>query len=304
MENSKDVKLEQKNEKSGNSKNTLIVILIILLLGVIGLFIWQLTKSQDQQTKIIVQEKTIKQAATEKDSLQKDFESLLSDYNNIKTDNQALQQQLEADKQQITEYLAQIKTMEVKASQVAFFKKQIAEMKRNRDKLTGQIDSLTQANKVLYDENTQIKGEVQKTQGENQALNEKVSRGAKVKGINCVAEPLNEKGKPNFKSKKVATIKICITLTDNEIAASGSKMVYARIVKPGGDILFNNTENLFESNGQQIAFSTKTEIDYQNKATMVCLSYGAKEGELVPGVYDIEVYTDGDKIGTTSLMLK
>jgi len=286
---------------NNSSKNGLIIVLIILLIAVTGLFTWQYLKSNQQATKIIVITKENKQLVDQKDSLTRDFENLLSNFNDLKTTNEDINSQLESQKVEIAEYLQKIKGLEKNSKELAIYKKKLIELTQLKDNFSAQIDSLTAANKVLQDENSNIKTEIEKKNGENTALSDKVTRAQKVKGANISVETLNEKGKPQKKAKKVASIKICVTLVDNEIAPAGTKDVYFRVVDPAGNVLYQSQDDLFESNGQKLAFSTKVSIDYQNKAVQACSSYKVKATDLKIGNYDVEAYTDGEKIGQTSV---
>jgi DNA repair ATPase RecN len=279
-------------------------VLIILLVIVTGLFTWQYLKSSEQATKIIIINKEKKVLTDQKDSLQRDFENLLGNFNDLKTTNEDINKQLESQKEEIANYLGKIKKLEKNSKELAFYKKKLEELTSLKDNFAAQIDSLTAANKVLQDENSNIKTDLEKKTGENTALNDKVNRAQKVKGANIAVQAFNEKGKPQKKAKKVSSLRICITLLENEIAPAGNKEVFFRIIDSKGNVLYNSEENLFESGGQKIAYSMKNNIEYQNKTVQACGSYKVKEGEVITGSYDVEAYTDGELVGRTSIALE
>lgn len=286
---------------SNSSKNGLIIVLIILLVAVTGLFTWQYMKSNEQATKIIIINKEKKDLTDQKDSLTHDFENLLSNFNDLKTTNEDINRQLETQKEEIVEYLNKIKKLEKNSKELAAYKKKLEELTSLKDNFSAQIDSLTNANRALQAENSNIKTEIEAKTGENTALSSKVSRAQKVKGANLTVEAFNEKAKTQKKAKKVTNFKICVTLFENEIAPAGNKDVYFRIIDPAGNVLYTSEQDLFESNGQKIAFSMKNSIDYQNKTVQACASFKLKEGDVKVGSYDVEAYTDGEMIARTNI---
>ena len=286
---------------NNSSKNGLIIVLIILLVAVTGLFTWQYLKSDQQAAKIIIINKENRQLTDQKDSLQHDFENLLSNFNDLQTTNEDINKQLEAQKNEIADYLTKIKTLSKDSKELKAYKKKLEELIKVKDNYVAMIDSLTNANKALQDENVVIKTDLESKTGENNALSEKVTRAQKVKGANLTVEALNEKAKMQKKAKKVTSFKICVTLFANEIAPAGNKDVFFRIIDPQGNVLYNSEENLFESNGQKIAFSVKNTIDYQNKTVQACSTYSVKEGDIKVGSYDVEAYADGEQISRTNI---
>jgi len=289
---------------NNSSKNGLIIVLILLLLGVTGLYTFQYFKTVEQDAALSKLTTDKQQILTEKDSVQQDFQKLLNDFNDIKTDNSELQQQISSQKAQIEEYLQKIKGLAKDSKQLAYYKNKIKEIELNKDAFVAQIDSLTKANQILKDENSAFQSDLEKKSGENTALSSKVSKAEKIKGASITASALNQKGKPQTKGKKVTEIKSCITLVENEIAKSGVRDVYFRIIDATGAVLHNSAEDVFTSNGQQIGFSSKTSIDYQNKLVVTCTSFTCAAQTIKPGTYEIEAYVDGDKIGQTQITLE
>jgi len=131
-----------------------------------------------------------------------------------------------------------------------------------------------------------------------------VSQGKKLKGLNLQVSMFNVKGKDTDKAKKVDEIETCITLIENPIAEAGEKNIFLRIVSPSGDILVSSKDNIFEAEGIELAYSAVGSIFYQNKTVESCIKYTPAEGEIVPGFYDIEIFTDGEMIGSTNIEIR
>lgn len=292
-------------QEEGKNKKGMIVLLAVLLVGVIGLFTWQLFKTQE--LKGINEEKTkqVNSLSQEKESLTKELKELYKDYENVTTSNAALKSQLEEEKQKIVEYLKQIENLQGQANKVAYYRRQLRELQKSKEQFVAQIDSLTNANKFLTDVNAKMSDSLSQTSNQNVELSAKVSTAKRVKGFNLTVEPYTSKGKISNKSKKVDMFKICITLMENELADPGLKQIYVRIVEPGGDILIKSTDNFFlDADENELAYSAVGTVDYKNVKVESCVSYAGMYGEVVPGNYDFEVYTDGQIIGSTNLEIK
>lgn len=82
------------------------------------------------------------------------------------------------------------------------------------------------------------------------------------------------------------------------------RLVYLRISDPDGVVIAESTEeaNTFEFQGKKILYTAKTEVKYENKSMDVCL-YWDKNREYKPGVYGVDVFVDGENIGSTIFKL-
>jgi hypothetical protein len=289
---------------NGASKNGLIIVLIILLVCVTGLYTYQYLKTVDQDASLTKLSNEKLQILSEKDSLQQDYQKLLNDFNDIKTDNAGLQAQISSQKTEIEGYLEKIKGLSKNSKELAYYKQKIKEIQNNRDSFIAQIDSLTKANQILKNENVAFQNDIAQKKGENNVLNDKVSKAEKIKGANVTVQAINKKGKPQKKGKRVTEIKICITLVENEIAKAGQRDVFFRIIDATGAVIHGASNDVFTQNGTQLGYSSKVSIDYQNKLVQACGSYTCEEQSIKPGTYEVEAYCDGDKIGQSQITLE
>jgi hypothetical protein len=86
----------------------------------------------------------------------------------------------------------------------------------------------------------------------------------------------------------------------NALVASGTKEVFVRIARPDNAILHEGQS--FEYNGQQIMYSLKATINYQQKPAPVTLYY-EKTDRIVAGTYNVAIFSDGQEIGAAQLTL-
>ena len=80
-------------------------------------------------------------------------------------------------------------------------------------------------------------------------------------------------------------------------------MVYIRITSPDGALLADAAGGTFVADGETIPYSACREVDYQNVDIDVCVYYDSGAG-LAKGLYRVEVYTSGTRIGEGEALLK
>jgi hypothetical protein len=91
------------------------------------------------------------------------------------------------------------------------------------------------------------------------------------------------------------------------VAAAGKRTIYVRIARPDNVIITEGTEySTFTFNGEKIQYTMKKEIEYDNKAQNICLSWYKhdKKTDAMAGKYNVSVFCDDYEIGQTSFELK
>lgn len=283
-----------------------IVILILLVSN--GFFAYKFYTMRKEKVFVEVE---LKDTGAEKANLEKEFNDMLAQYDALKTDNSKISSELEEEKTKIKEMLDEIKNLKsANYYQISQYKKELGTLREIMRSYIVQIDSLNTRNKLLVEENKQVKTDFQKVKSEKETLqvktddlSQKVDVASALRAISISPLPVNEKGKEVTKAKKVIRIKVCFTLTENAIAKTGNRIVYLRIARPDKEILPNTEGGMFDYEGNQILYSAKREIDYQNKDVDMCV-YWANTGNLTEGVYTVDLFSEGKQIGTATFALK
>jgi predicted nuclease with TOPRIM domain len=283
-----------------------IVILVLLISN--GFFAYKFYTMRKEKVYVEVE---LQDTNNEKASLETEFNDMLAQYDALKTDNTQISGQLEQEKTKIKEMLEEIKGLKsANYYQISQYKKELGTLREIMRSYIVQIDSLNTRNKLLVEENKQVKTDFQKVKSEKDNLqvktddlSQKVDVASALRAINISSLPVNEKGKEVTKAKKVIRIKVCFTLTENAIAKTGNRVVYLRIARPDKEILPNTEGGMFDYEGNQILYSAKREIDYQSKDVDMCV-YWANSGDLTEGVYTIDLFSEGKQIGTATFGLK
>lgn len=298
--------LKEYNSASSNGKlKATIIILIILLLACFGLLVYTYNSFKDQEQELTV-------SIEERVSVTSQYENLLSDYESLETSNDTLSAKLSLQEEKIKALIAELKT--VKANNHAEIDKYKKELKTLRDIMKGfihQIDSLNTLNIQLTEENKQIKEQYNTAKNENKELsqkyedaNTKVVLASVIKAINMNVEAYNQKGKLTTRAKKTKRLGINFALDENVIAPVGIKKLFIRITDPNDHVLMSNEQNMFNFEGEQIAYSSVREVEYNGIVTPAIVYFEVTGSELLEGDYKVDIFCDGNMIGSSITQLK
>lgn len=190
-------------------------------------------------------------------------------------------------------------------------------------KLREENGVLTATNQNLSTENTGLKTEkealtqvkqqltdsVMTYSSQNRELSEKVAIGAALKAENIKVLAVTPKGKvkndDSYKAKRVDKIKLQFTLPPNPLTQPEEKEIYVRVLDPDGAVISDEAmgSGKFNWKGQEMMFTTKDRVAYQNTNQMVEMTYDNAQ-RFRPGKYSVEVYSEGFRIGSSNFTIK
>jgi hypothetical protein len=318
MEEKKDTEL-QKNSLEENQNKTedkecksgkfwvFLTVLFFLSSALLG---WLYIQSRNEVKVVYVE---LDKTKNEKASIKKELENMLNQYNDLKTNNEQLNAQIEEQKAKIQQLLQDLdKTKKASYWEIHKYKKELETLRKILKSYVHQVDSLNTLNQKLMKENQIVKTNFEKVKGEKENLENikkeletKVDIAKTLRAINFNVSGLNKKGKPNNRAKKVKKIQVCFTISENKVVEPGNKIVYLRIARPDGSIITSSEYNLFEYQGNKIAYTAKREIEYNNKDTNVCIYWTNEPDEkLMKGTYYADIFIDGKNVGTTTFKLR
>ncbi len=258
----------------------------------------------DQKSKMVEMETVL---TAEKDSLENELSLLLFQYDTLQTNNDSLNIEIAVQQGRIQDLLA---VRVSNARKIKLYKNELATLREVMKSFVRQIDSLNTKNIQLTAENKVVRMQLSDVKKNNEELSKikeeltsKVEIASTLQAKNVLAVPINNRGREKTKIDKIEKIRVCFTIRENPIASSGYKTVYLRITRPDDVVLANALEDLFELEGEQIAFSANRTLDYMNQDIDVCI-YWNNNGQLIPGTYTLQLYLEGVEIGSTTLLLK
>lgn len=294
---------EKSNVPSDPRKNALVIILSVLLVIVVVLLFWQRSEHAEVAAQL----------RQEKAAIETELNGMVLGYDSLKRNNTNLNIQFEGAQNKVKELLTEIE--QVKSTsfrQISKYRDEMTTLRKIMRDYVVQIDSLNQKNQRLMAENSSVKQEVTEVKTQNQALEQEkkkleqtVTIAATLEALNLKATGINKKGKEQSRASKVESIKVDFTLGKNLTAKRGAKNVYIRIQRPDQLLLTRSDKDLFKFEGMKIPFSAMREVEYEGIDLPVSI-YWDNSGQpaLIPGQYTIDLFADGNNIGTTSLSVK
>jgi hypothetical protein len=285
---------------------TIVLSIIIVLLAVVSVYLYNLLTQKEKQN---LQYQEVQQVLEEeKNSLQGELKDLMEEYESMKSTNDSMNQKLEAQQAKIKKLLTYNAS---NLEKIKLYKKELVTLREIMKSYIVQIDSLNQKNQTLVAENNEVKGRLEQSRvttkeltQKTEELSKKVQQASVLSAKNVVVTALNKRSRENIKADRITKLKVCFTVRENSIVQAGPRVVYVRIARPDELVLTSSADNLMKFQGEQVVYSEKREIEYENADIDLCIFYDVKAGELIPGIYKVDLFTDGSLIGSSTITLK
>ena len=314
--------MEDKNVKTKNKVTAPPVantrgykITIGIMAVIIAILLWMLLFTNEKVKVVTVEKEGIE---AERMQLQTEFDSLMFQYDQIKSEYGDLTDSISAKDSIILANAREIKKLLAKTRDYHRIKRKLNYLRSIQQSYIDQLDSLYTVNHELQEKlevaQKTIRKEKTRAQTlskEKEELSKKVEIGSVIKAYNVQGIAYHLKGTKRRevetkKARRVDRIKICFTLAENKVAEAGKRTVYLRIARPDGEIIRKGDGNQysFMYDGHRLQYSMKQEIDYTNKSMNLCLSWDKQSDQpAMKGTYEVSVFMDGEKIGSSSFTL-
>ncbi len=290
-------------ETDKERKNNLIIIFlsVILLIVVVVFFV------QHNENK-----KMLNALNLEKTSIQSELSTLMTNYDSLHTDNDTLQSKLSVEQTKVNDLLTEIvQVKKVSYNEIARYRQEVTTMRNIMKNYIIQVDSLNRRNELLMAENTQVKQEIAQSESKNVQLEkekghlqEKIKMAAQLEVTELFAVGINDRGKDAESARRALQIKVSFVISKNVTAPRGNKMIYIRIQKPNQLLLQKSPDDLFPFEDLKIPYSAKREVTYEGNALPVNIFWDNEGAEFLPGEYTVDIFADGNNIGTTKFAMK
>ena len=247
----------------------------------------------------------------EKENLLTEYQDLYSDFDSLRSNNAELEQKLEMERERVAQLQEELRTTKVSnASRIKELQGELSTMRTVMRSFVVQIDSLNQTNAALRKENEGMKNQVaqaRRTEAqlkeENAILSDQVSIAARLSTRNIAGYGLTNKDKKSSRIDNISKIKISFTIDKNITAQTGMRPIYIRIERPDGELLMHSKNDTFQFEDQQINYSARRDVEYGGEDTETYIIYNVDSGELMKGVYNVEIFSSGELIGSGSFTL-
>lgn len=291
-------------ENSTTKFKVLIGVLAFLLIA-LGIYTVSLYNSSRETNTTLTEDKV---------KIETELESLIKEYDVVIQENDIKDKDLLAARERIEMLLDSVKDSEANVQLIRRYRSEIGRLKTERLQLFKRADSLIALNQVLVSERdstatvlSQTLRTVDSVSVENEALAEVVAKGAEVKVADLAGEAVivRSSGKivTTRRAKRADQIRSCFTLTENAIAEAGDRLLLVQVINPQNNVLGDKAVMNFEDE-TSLTYSGTTKVFYENEELDVCVMVDAAEGDLVDGMYTINVFDGSKQVASTTLTLK
>jgi predicted nuclease with TOPRIM domain len=291
-------------QKEKNRRNNIIVVILsVILVVVIVLFFVQRSEHKSALTGL----------KAEKDSIQSELAQIATSYDSLRTENDTINGQLFMAQEKVRDLMLEIEqTKRVSVQKINEYQKQVNTMRGIMRDFVTQIDSLNRRNQQLLEENTQVKEQYKQAEIKNEQLSQEkekleknLQRAAQLEVRDLIAEGMNSRNKETKFANRTDKIRISFVLNSNITAKRGPKNIYVRIMRPDQLLLSKSPGDLFQFEDLKIQYSAMREVNYEGMDLPVAIYWdNAGESPLMIGTYTIDLFADGNNIGTTSIEFK
>ena len=282
-----------------------IIIIAILLIGALaflGVRLSQANKANEEMVQLFELEKA---------EMENEYSTFATQYDEMQVliTNDSLVAQLEREKLRTQQLLEELRaTKASNAAEIARLKKELKTVRTVMRSYVMQIDSLNRENMALKVDNDKLRNQNQRAQAhitdlstEKEQLVEKVAIASQLNATNFSAIAHNKRGKDTEKISKAKKFVISFTLARNVTTQTGMRTIYVRIATPTGAILTSG--GTFQYENRNLQYSISKEVEYTGEELPVTVYWDIAES-LSAGEYRVDIFADGQNIGTTTFTMK
>ncbi len=293
-----------------NKKKLLIIAATIAAAGLIGISIYLFIQLQTTETQMV---EMVEMLEYEKEELEEEYADIALEMEGftVKTDNDSILRMLDKEQQRVQLLLQELRTVKAtNARRIKELKTELASVRKVLVYYVAQVDSLNAVNKILIDENREVKQQYSEVtqratilEEEKQTLEEKVTIASQLEASNILFSSRKKRGSTTKYVRYSAYFQIEFTLNKNITTKIGEKTAYIRITTPENTILQKSPSNTFSFEDSQIAFSAKKTFDFGGEAINQTIYYNIDE-TLIKGDYRADIFIDSHLVGSQTLSLR
>jgi FtsZ-binding cell division protein ZapB len=284
-------------------RNNIIVVFLALVLATL-LVVFFMQRSDYRRI--------IGEMSAEKDSIQFELSQIIVSYDSLKTENDTINEQLYFAQTKVKDLLLEVEqTKRLSIERITRYQQEVTTLRDIMRNYIVQIDSLNRRNQKLMAENIEVKEQVRQVESQNlqlsqekQRLEQNLQRAAQLETSDLTAVGVNNRDRETGAANRTTMIRVNFTLNRNISARRGAKNVYVRIMRPDQLLLSKSPDDLFQFEDLRIQYSAMREVNYEGNDLPIAIYWDNEGKPFMSGRYTIDVFADGNNIGTTTLDLK
>lgn len=290
--------MEPENKKSRKNLYVIAGAALVALLAVMTVLFF-LERKDNKEKSLLFQ--------LEKEEMENDYMRYARQYDElqINLNNDSLSLLLDKEKTRVQRLLEELRlTKASNTAEILRLRKELETVRAVSRNYVLQIDSLTRLNKALGEENQELKAsntaarrKITDLSKEREKLHETVTLASMLNASNISVAANNKRGKKARRVKDIVKFVIDFTIDRNPTSEAGEKMVYVRITAPDNSLLVKPGSGTFEFENKRLEYSICRNIEYAGEEQAVTLYWDVEEF-LFEGVYRVDIFVDGNLIGT------
>lgn len=290
--------MEPENKKSRKNLYVIAGAALVALLAVMTVLFF-LGRKDNKEKSLLFQ--------LEKEEMENDYMRYARQYDElqINLNNDSLSLLLDKEKTRVQRLLEELRlTKASNTAEILRLRKELETVRAVSRNYVLQIDSLTRLNKALGEENQELKAsntaarrKITDLSKEREKLHETVTLASMLNASNISVAANNKRGKKARRVKDIVKFVIDFTIDRNPTSEAGEKMVYVRITAPDNSLLVKPGSGTFEFENKRLEYSICRNIEYTGEEQAVTLYWDVEEF-LFEGVYRVDIFVDGNLIGT------
>ncbi len=290
--------MEPENKKSRKNLYVIAGAALVALLAVMTVLFF-LERKDNKEKSLLFQ--------LEKEEMENDYMRYARQYDElqINLNNDSLSLLLDKEKTRVQRLLEELRlTKASNTAEILRLRKELETVRAVSRNYVLQIDSLTRLNKALGEENQELKAsntaarrKITDLSKEREKLHETVTLASMLNASNISVAANNKRGKKARRVKDIVKFVIDFTIDRNPTSEAGEKMVYVRITAPDNSLLVKPGSGTFEFENKRLEYSICRNIEYTGEEQAVTLYWDVEEF-LFEGVYRVDIFVDGNLIGT------
>lgn len=290
------------------NKKTAIIAASVVGIILVGLLIYMTISMKARQEE---NEQMIEVLKMDKAEMENEYEQFAMQYNEMmaQINNDSLINQLAIEQERVQKLLEELRqTKAENTREIIRLKKELATLRAILKDYVMQIDSLNRENQALKVDNDKLRNQNQLAKEhittlstQNEELVDKVAIASQLNATGISAMAHNKRGKDTDKIRKAKKFVVSFTLARNVTTETGMRSIYVRITTPTGSILTNG--GTFQYENRDLQYSILKEVEYNGEELPVTVYWDIAES-LTAGQYRVDIFADGQNIGTTTFEME
>ncbi|MDX1277522.1 chromosome partitioning protein ParA [Oceanihabitans sediminis] len=253
------------------------------------------------------------QLTKDKDLIMNDLNNMAKQYEIAIGENEVTNKKLVEAKERIQGLIDSLKVSEANVGTLWRYKQKYVALQKEMDVLLVENDKLKVENQLLTTslDSTRVRLEertmftdsllVQNTALAEVVETAKVLSTVGLKGFGVI-ERSSGKLIPTERARRVDKIRVCYTVTKNNLVQAGDQEFYVQVIDPNNNILGENEQVTFGE--QTLNYSVISKFNYENVALDVCEFVAPRDEDFEKGRYIVNVFNDKELISSSEFTLR